>query len=433
MENYTEQALPIPSSHKERLVIIGAGFAGIRLARQIDSKRYQVVLLDKHNYHQFQPLFYQVAMSGLEPSAIVFPVRKAFQSKPNFYFRALAVERIDTENQMVHTNMGYLLYNHLVIAIGADTNFFGNAQIAKLTVPMKSISEALYLRNRILADLEDALHIADYQKRQSYIDIVIVGGGATGVEIAGALAEMRKYILPKDYKELNPAEIDIYLVDAGTRLLAGMSEKASAQAEQFLLNMGVIIKKQTIVKQYDGETVLMSDGSSIASRKVIWAAGVTGNKLEGLPAESLAPNNRLWVDESCCVKGLKNVYAIGDIAYMPTAMWPKGHPQVAQVALQMGAFLAKKLNKNQIQPSFMYKDYGSMATIGRNKAVADLPGFNTAGFFAWVIWLWVHLLSLIGVKNKFIVFLNWVINYFTYDPSLRLLIKPKIREELPKN
>lgn len=427
--------IPIPLSPLPRVVIIGAGFGGLRIARELSGKQYQVVLLDKNNYHQFQPLFYQVAMSGLEPSSIVFPLRKMFQKRKNFFFRSVEVEEIDTNSKQVFTNFGSLRYDHLVLAMGADTNFFGNEHIADLSIPMKSISEALYLRNRILADLERAVNVNDFDSRQSYIDIVVVGGGATGVEVAGALAEMKKFILPKDYRELNVEEIDIHLIDAGPKLLAGMSEKASRKAEEFLISMGVLIKKNTFVTDYDGYTVSMNDGSKIISRKMIWAAGVTGNKIPGLPDSVIQRGNRIKVDRYCKAIGLDNVYAIGDVAYMEEPDYPQGHPQVAQVALQMGHLLATnftKLASHKDIKEFHYKDLGSMATIGKNKAVADLPGLKTAGFFAWIIWLWVHLLSLVGVKNKFFVFINWVINYLTYDPSLRLMIRPripKIRQE----
>lgn len=425
--------IPIPNSALPRVVVVGAGFGGLKVARSITTNKYQVVLLDKNNYHQFQPLFYQVAMSGLEPSSIVFPIRKMFQNKKNFYFRTLEVSKISHETKEITSNFGIIKYDYLVLAIGADTNFFGNEVMANLAIPMKSISEALYLRNRILADLEYAVNISDYEERRSYVNIVIVGGGATGVEVAGALAEMKEYILPKEYKELNAEEIDIHLIDAGPKLLAGMSEKASADAEDFLRNMGVLIKKNTMVTEYDGRVLKMKDGNSIVSRKVIWAAGVVGNTIEGMPKEVIQRGNRLKVNNRCEVEGMKDVFAIGDIAYMSDETYPNAHPQVAQVAIQMGAFVAqllKKKNQHKAIGKFTYNDLGSMATVGKNKAVADLPGFKTSGFFAWIIWLWVHLLSLVGVKNKFLVFFNWTVNYITYDPSLRLIIRPRITKNL---
>lgn len=423
----------IPDTEVPRIVIIGGGFAGLKMARSLRSAPYQVVLIDKNNYHQFQPLFYQVAMSGLEPSSIVFPLRKAFQKQKQFYFRNAEVINIDSEHNEVQTDRGWLAYDYLIIAIGADTNFFGNQMIADHALPMKSVSEALYLRNKILEDLESALNIRDYEERQSWIDIVIVGGGPTGVEVAGALAEMRKYILPKDYKELNPKEIDIHLIEAGPALLAGMSKESGAKAEEFLLEMGVLVRKNTQVLSYDGKVVTMNDGSVIQSRKLIWAAGVAGNKISGLAPDVLVKGNRIKVDTFNKVHGSENIYAIGDIASMISDDYPHAHPQVAQVALQQGQLLAKNLirkSKGQPEKPFKYVDKGSMATIGKNKAVADLPFMKLNGFFAWLIWLAVHLLSLIGVKNKFLVFLNWIINYLTYDPSLRLIIRPRVPKKV---
>ncbi len=423
----------IPDSQVPRIVIIGGGFAGLKMARSLRNAPYQVVLIDKNNYHQFQPLFYQVAMSGLEPSSIVFPLRKAFQKQKEFYFRNAEVIKIDSELNEVQTDRGWLTYDYLILAMGADTNFFGNQMIADHALPMKSVTEALYLRNKILEDLETALNIRDYEERQSWIDIVIVGGGPTGVEVSGALAEMRKFILPKDYKELNPEEIDIYLVEAGPSLLSGMSDVSGRKAEEFLLEMGVLVKKNTQVVSYDGKLVTMNDGSVIQSRKLIWAAGVSGNKIPGLRADAIVRGNRIKVDAFNKVHESENIYAIGDIASMVSDEYPHAHPQVAQVALQQGQLLAKNLirkSKGQVEKPFKYVDKGSMATIGKNKAVADLPLMKMNGFFAWLIWLAVHLLSLIGVKNKLLVFVNWLINYMTYDPSLRLIIRPRVPKKV---
>jgi NADH:ubiquinone reductase (H+-translocating) len=426
----SKKFIPLPESALPRVVIIGAGFGGLKAARTFDDRKFQVVLLDKNNYHQFQPLFYQVAMSGLEPSSIVFPLRKVFQKKKNLIFRSVHVKCILPESREVVTDSGIIKYDYLIIAIGADTNFFGNKEIARLAIPMKSISEALYLRNRILGDLEKAVNEETHEGRQSWLDIVIVGGGPTGVEVAGALAEMKKYILPKDYKELDADEIDIHLIDAGPGLLAGMSTKSGEKAEEFLKELGVIVMKNTLVVGYDGLHVQLSDGSVLQTRKLIWAAGVTGNKIDGIPPESLHLNHRIKVDQYCQVKGFSSVFAIGDIAYMEDDQYPKGHPQVAQVAIQQGKLVAENLNRagthRQKQKAFKYNDLGSMATIGKNKAVVDLPRIRFAGFIAWLVWLWVHLMSLIGVKNKILVMMNWVINYLTYDPSLRLIIRPRI-------
>ena len=418
----------IPESDQPRVVIIGAGFAGLLLARQLAKDNFQVVLLDKNNYHQFQPLFYQVAMSGLEPSSIVFPLRKVFQKQANTFIRITEVESIDSENKRLFTPLGIVNYDYLVIATGADTNYFGNKKIEEKSIPMKSVGEALYLRNAILEDYEKSLTTEDYDKRQWLIDIVVVGGGPTGVEVSGALAEMRNYILPKDYPELDTKEIDIYLMQGADRLLPGMSEAASAKSLKFLEDLGVQVKLNTRVVDYDGEYAYTQEGDKILCKKLIWAAGIRGNLLKGIPEEQVAYGGRIKVDRYNRVAEMGQVYAIGDIAYMETETFPQAHPQVAQVAMQQAKQLAKNL-KNELRQkewqTFTYKDLGSMATIGRHLAVVDLPNVKFQGAFAWFVWLFVHLFQLLGVKNRVFVFLNWVWNYFTYDQSLRLIIRPR--------
>jgi NADH dehydrogenase len=420
----------IVESNLERIVIVGGGFAGLMMAKKLAKANYQIVLLDKNNYHQFQPLFYQVAMAGLEPSSIAFPLRKFFQGNRNVFIRVTEVTAIEPENKRLQTPLGIVNYDHLVIATGADTNFFGNAALAAKALPMKSVSEALYLRNRILDDYEKTLSITDMEERQGYIDIVIVGGGPTGVEIAGSLAEMRKYILPKDYPEMNCEEIEIILIQSGDQLLKGMSDEAANKALEFLQKLDVKVILNNRVTSYDGEIVTMKDGTTIRSRKVIWAAGILGSIFKGIPAEAIGPGNRLKVDNQCRVSGLENVYALGDVALMSgDEKFPEGHPQVAQVAMQMGYYLAdafKQKQKGKPAGAFAYRDLGSMATIGRNKAVVDLPGFKFQGFFAWLVWLFVHLYQLLGVRNKVMVFINWLWNYVTYDQSLRLMIRPHV-------
>lgn len=417
----------IPSSDKKRIVIIGCGFAGLELARQLRKTDYQVVLIDKNNYHQFQPLFYQVATAGLEPSSIAFPLRKMFRKTPNVLVRRTEVQSVNLDTKTLYTPIGNLTYDSLVIAIGADTNFFNNENIAQQAIPMKSVSEALYLRNSILEDFEKSITTPDFDQRQGLIDIVIVGGGPTGVELAGALAEMKNYILPKDYPELNCEEIDIYLLQGGDCLLKGMSQNASDAARGFLEEMGVQVRLNTRVEDYDGKFVHIKGGEKIRADKVIWAAGITGNTIDGIDSKFLTYGNRFAVDAFNQVKNLEDVYALGDIAYMEEEDFPKGHPQVAQVAIQQAKNLGKNFKrdlKGKEKKAFSYHDLGSMATVGRNKAVVDLPKFKFSGFFAWIVWLFVHLRALLGVKNKLFVFLNWVWNYFTYDQSLRLIIKP---------
>lgn len=425
----------IPESTLERIVIVGGGFAGLLLAKKLLKANYQVVLIDKNNYHQFQPLFYQVAMAGLEPSSIAFPLRKFFQGSSNVFIRVTEVTAIEYDKKRLQTPLGIVNYDHLVIATGADTNFFGNAALAAKALPMKSVSEALYLRNRILDDYEKTLSITDETERQGYIDIVIVGGGPTGVEVAGSLAEMRKYILPKDYPEMDCSEIEIILIQSGDQLLKGMSDEAAKKALEFLQKMDVKVILNNRVTAYDGEIVTMKDGTQIRSRKVIWAAGIVGAIFEGFPAEAIGPGNRLKVDNHCCVAGMENVYALGDVALMSgDEAFPEGHPQVAQVAMQMGAYLADAFTRKQkgkTAVAFKYRDLGSMATVGRNKAVVDLPRFKFQGFFAWLVWLFVHLYQLLGVRNKVMVFINWVWNYVTYDQSLRLMIRPFVPKEKP--
>jgi NADH:quinone reductase (non-electrogenic) len=425
-------SLNIPETSQKRVVIVGAGFGGMMLAQKLIKSDFQVVLIDKNNYHQFQPLLYQVAMSGLEPSSISFPLRKVFQKKKNVIIRVTSVVKVDTENNQIFTPIGRLHFDYLVIAFGVETNFFGNKHLEERTIPMKTVSEALFLRNAILDDYEKAVTTTDFEKRQRLVDIVIVGGGPTGVEVAGALAEMKKYILPKDYPEFDIEEIDIYLIQGGAVLLEGMSEKASKAAERFLKKIGVKIIFNRFVTDFDGAHVKMNDGSIIRANKVIWAAGVAGKKLEGLSDSVFEKGNRIKVNRFNQVDGFDNIFAIGDICYMEEKAFPKGHPQMAQIAIQQAKLLAKnfkKIERGETLKPFSYRDLGSMATVGRNRAVVDFPGYKFQGFFAWVVWLTVHLLSLIGVKNKLLIFINWMWNYLTYDQSLRVMIKPKIRTE----
>ncbi len=420
----------IPENGKTRVVIIGGGFAGLKLARQLANTKYQIVLIDRNNFHQFQPLFYQVATSGLEPSSIAFPLRKIFQKKQNVHFRMADLLEVDSNKQEIYTSLGSLKYDHLVLATGVDTNYFGNKNIEEFAIPMKSVSEAIFLRNSILRNYEKALNESDPQKAANYMNIVLVGGGPTGVELAGALAEMKSKILPKDYPELDFSLMNVYLFEASNRLLSGMSENASAKAKTYLEKLGVIVKTEAMVADYDGLKISLANGEQFNSYALVWAAGVVANPIKGISEVAATRGGRLRVDLYNKVKGLNNVYAIGDIALQQEGEFQNGHPQVAQVGLQQAAVLGKNLKRILLGKDmipFHYKDRGSLATIGKNLAVADLPGIKMQGFIAWVLWLFVHLMAIVGVKNRFFILVNWIWNYWTSDQSLRVLIRPKKR------
>lgn len=424
-----EKTMPlnIPETAQKRIVVIGAGFAGLKLVRALRGKPFQVVLIDRNNYHQFQPLFYQVATAGLEPSAISFPLRKIFQKQQDLHIRLTEVLNLDVSAKEVETTLGSVSYDYLVVATGATTNFFGMHQVAELALPMKTVGEALNLRNTILKNYEAALTCSDPSEIESLLNIVIVGGGPTGVELAGALAEMRSYVLPKDYPELNFLEMKIYLVEASTSLLGSMSAASSRRATLFLEKLGVRILTGIQVTGYENDRVLLHHGESLKAHTLIWAAGIRGDTPAGIAVPYIGRGNRVIVDGYSRVKGLDAVFAIGDIAVMETEATPNGHPQVAQVAIQQAANLAVNLiheSNQQKWKLFKYQDKGSMATIGRNKAVVDLPFLSFQGFIAWMVWMFVHLMSIVGVKNRMLIFINWLWNYLTYDQSLRLIMKP---------
>lgn len=418
----------IPETNHKRIVIIGGGFGGLKLIDKLRKSGFQIVLLDRTNYHQFQPLLYQVATAGLNAGSIAFPFRKDFRQYPDFHFRMTEVSRIIPEENEILTDIGTISYDYLVIAAGTTTNFYGIKSIEAQALPMKSVVEATALRTRLLANLENALTENDPVQRQKLLNITIVGGGATGVEIAGALAEMKHYVLQKDYPDLSANLLNIYLIEGTSRLLAVMSEEASRKAEEFLAKMGVKILLNARVTGYEKEQLLIENNDSIATNTVIWVSGVTANRFEGLPAEAIGRGGRILTDDFNRVPGISNVFAIGDICLQKEPRYPDGHPQVAQVAIQQGKLLARnlqRLQKGEIMSPFHYRNLGTLATVGRNKAVADFPHFKTQGFFAWFLWMTVHLRSILGVRNRLEILLNWMWNYLTYDQALRLIFNTK--------
>lgn len=418
----------IPQSKNPRVVIIGGGFAGLSIAKKLKNKNVQVVLLDKHNYHTFQPLLYQVATGGLEAGSIAYPIRKVIQEYNDFYFRLTTVKEIDNKNQKIISEIGDLNYDYLVIATGSKTNYFGNKEIERNSMSMKTIPQSLNIRSLILENFEQAVLTKEVADKNALINFVLVGGGPTGVELAGALAEMKKAILQKDYPDLDVSKMQINLIQSGDRILNTMSEKSSQAAEDFLENLGVTIWKNVRVTNYDGRTISTNSNLTFETATMIWTAGVQGAPITGLDAKSLVEKvERIRVNEFNQVVGYTNIFAIGDIASMETTLYPQGHPMMAQPALQQGDLLGKNIvkliNKIPMVP-FEYNDKGSMATIGRNKAVVDLPNYHFNGVFAWFVWMFVHLFSLIGFKNKAVVFLNWVYNYIRFDREGRLIIRP---------
>jgi len=425
-------SLNIPSTNKPRVVIIGAGFGGVYAIKALKSRDFQVVVFDERNYHTFQPLLYQVATAGLQPDAIAGPLRKIVSRKQDFHFRMLKVQSIHPDEHKVFTPAGELHYDYLIIANGMKTNYFGNDQIKEHALPLKWIPDALNLRSQLLELFEWAGLTTDPAQRKKIMTIVLVGGGPTGVEMAGALSELRKYILPKDYPALDFSEMKIYLVEGLPRLIPAMSEKASERSKSDLEKMGIVIKLNTMVESYDGKTVVLKNGERINTFTVIWSAGVSGNIIEGL-SKSWVEKNRLLTDEYCRVKGSNNIFAVGDIALMKTDDYPKGHPGLAQPAIQMGKYVGRHLHDLHLQkevPVFHYKDKGSLATIGRGKAVADLGKLRFGGRPAWWIWLVVHIMFLVSFRNRLLVFVNWVWNYFTFDKANRLIIRPLIKKEM---
>ncbi|ATL47492.1 FAD-dependent oxidoreductase [Chitinophaga caeni] len=417
----------IPDTTLPRIVVVGGGFAGISIVKALRKAPVQVILLDRNNYHLFQPLLYQVATAGLEPESIAFPLRGMFHKYKNVHFRMAEVRAVDTVNNILETGIGDIHYDYLVIASGSNTNFFGNKQVAENAIGMKSLIEAIQIRNYVLKQFEESLLLEKDEEISPKLNFVMVGGGPTGVELAGAFAELKKYILPRDYPELPIHLMNVFLIEAGPRLLNGFSDKLSNRTKEDLEKLGVKVMTNVAVKDYDGSTLTLSDGNTIKTQSLIWSAGVKGFPLKGLPGDSLLPNGRIVVDEFQLIQGLKNVYAIGDIAQLTNdPRFPKGYPMVAQVALQQGKNLGNNLLnffRNKPMKPFKYKDLGSMATIGRNRAVTEFSGIQLTGYLAWLAWMVVHLLKLIGFRNKLVVFINWMYRYFTYDRGTRIIIK----------
>lgn len=427
--------VPAPAPGIKRVVIIGGGIAGISLTRKlVKNKQFQIVLIDKHNYNQFPPLLYQVATSGLEPTAISFPLRKIFRKKKNFFFRMAKLQSVMSDQNKIRTSIGDLEYDYLVLAAGTDTNYFGNEDIIRHTMPLKSVPEALAIRNRILKVMEGVVRMEDSAEKTPYLNFVIVGGGPTGVELAGALAELKRKIFPKDYPDMDIRSMKIYLINGAPRLLESFSEESSARAYKDLEEAGVDIILGAHVTDYDGLQVSCDNGMILESRTVIWTSGVIANPVEGLDASQIGHARRILVDGINRIEGLENVFAIGDQSLLLSdPKYPKGHPQLAQVAIQQGRLLAKnlkQLERNEPTQCFAYRDKGTMATIGRNQAVAEIGNRKFGGFLAWVMWLFVHLFYIVGAKNRVTVLIDWFWGYITYDRPLRTIIESE-RKNVP--
>lgn len=416
---------------RKKIVIIGAGFAGLRLAQRLNNTDYDVLLLDKHNYHQFQPLMYQVATARLEPTNISFPLRKVFQKSKNVRIRIAEVLSVDSDNKIIKTNLEDYQYDYLVIAFGCTSNYFGNKAIEQFSYPMKSVPEALQLRNHILQTFEDVL-VAQPHEIEPLMNFVIVGGGPTGVELSGALAEMKRNVLPKDYPDKDFSKLNVFLIEGSPNTLNVMSDMAKKYSQKYLEDLGVKVITNAYVDSYDGEVVTLKSGESIKTKNLIWAAGVVGNSLQGIPPTSSTRGNRIIVNRYNEVEGLKDVFAVGDIAFMSTPKYPNGHPQLANVALNQAKNLADNFKarlKNKPQKEFEYYDKGSMATVGKRKAIVDLPKFSFKGRLAWFFWMFLHLMLILSVKNKLTTFINWMMSYFYNDSTLRVILYPKGKKE----
>lgn len=424
----------LPQSDLPRVVIVGGGFGGITLSRKLTKHNFQVLLIDRNNYHNFQPLMYQVATSGLEPDSIAFPLRGLVEDRKNFIFRLANVDAVDAVKNVLHTSIGEVHYDYLVMATGTKTNYFGNTELEDASLPMKTVPQALNIRSYMLQNLEKATLTAVVEEKKKLMRIVLSGAGPTGVELAGAFAEFKKGVLRNDYSDLDSDLMEIHLLDGADRVLSSMSKKASIKAEKYLKKLGVHIHLNTLVKNYKEETIITNTELKFEAFTFIWSAGVIGNPITGLHEDSLdTRSKRFFVDRMNRVNGYENVFAIGDIALMSTPAFPNGHPQVAQPAIQQGKLLLYNLNRliaHKPLKEFSYKDKGSMATVGRNKAVADVKSFTLGGFLAWITWLAVHLYFLVGVRNRIVVFLNWSYNYFNFDRAARVIIRPYQKKEM---
>ncbi len=419
--------MDVPKSNKKRVVVIGGGFAGIEIVRQLSDK-FQIVLIDKNNFHTFQPLLYQVATAGIEADSIVFPLRKIFKGFEDFYFRMAEVTNLHPEENKITTTIGELHYDYLVLATGTDTSFFGNEKLRALTLQMKSVREALDMRSYILQNFEQALTTDEGPEKEALLDYVIAGAGPTGVELAGALAELKKHVLPNDYPELDFERMQIHLIDGSPRVLSSFSETSSRKALEYLKEMGVDVWVNTRVTDYDGFKITTNAGRTLYAKTLIWAAGVKGVPVNGLNPQVITPAGRILTDRTCKVNGYENIFVAGDASQMEgDPEYPKGHPQVAQVAIQQGSVIGKNLVrslKSGQQKNFRYRDKGSMATIGRNRAIMEASWIKGSGLIAWLAWMFVHLMALVGFRNRVVVLFNWIVSYINYDRGMRLIIRP---------